>query len=181
MKLHLGCGTQYKEGWVNIDDNSDNNISKLDINMDLTLGLPYQDGTVDYIFHEHFFEHLTPEQGKLLVKECMRVLKIGGVMRIATPDLVEAVDKYLNMEIKDDPIIKRYQLHHVKTKAERLNMAFSAWGHKWLYDWEELERRLREAGCKVITQCKLRQSKHDALKGIEVRDNSNLIAEVTKH
>ena len=26
VKLHVGCGTNYIDGWVNIDNNSDNNI-----------------------------------------------------------------------------------------------------------------------------------------------------------
>lgn len=31
IPLHIGCGTLYKEGWINIDNNSDHNIQKLDI------------------------------------------------------------------------------------------------------------------------------------------------------
>ena len=31
IKLHIGCGTLYKENWINIDNNSDNNIEQLDI------------------------------------------------------------------------------------------------------------------------------------------------------
>ena len=31
LKLNLGCGNDYKEGWINIDNNSANNIKKLDL------------------------------------------------------------------------------------------------------------------------------------------------------
>ena len=32
LKLHIGFGTQYKSSWVNIDNNSDENIATLDMN-----------------------------------------------------------------------------------------------------------------------------------------------------
>ncbi len=180
VKLNIGCGTDYKKGWINIDNNSDNNIEKLDLNWDLRNPLPYDDNSVDFIFHEHFMEHLTVEEGIQSTKDFIRVLKPGGVLRIATPDLALAVDKYINLPISEDPVVKRYKLDFIQTKAERLNMAFSWWGHKWLYDWEELERRLKEAGCKKIDKSKLRVSKYPELCHLEIRDNSTLIAEVTK-
>lgn len=180
IMLNVGCGTDYKDGWINIDNNSDNNINKLDLNWDLRYPLPFEDNSVDFIFNEHFIEHLTVEEGQVAIKDSMRVLKPGGVLRIATPDLELSVDKYLNVSLEDDVVVKQFNLEFIKTRAERLNMAFSWWGHKWLYDWEELERRLREAGCKNIKACKLRKSIHKELRGIEIRDNSSLIAEITK-
>lgn len=180
VMLNLGCGTDYKEGWINIDNNSDDNIQKLDLNWDLREPLPFDDNSVDFIFHEHFMEHLTVEEGQVSVKDCLRVLKPGGVLRIATPDLELAVDKYLHLDIKEDPVVRRYNLNFIQTRAERLNMAFSWWGHKWLYDWEELERRLREAGCSNIVRSELGSSGHQELRNLEIRENSTLVAEVTK-
>lgn len=180
IMLNVGCGTDYKEGWINIDNNSDNNIEKLDLNWDLRYPLPFKDGSVDYIFNEHFIEHLTVEEGQAMVKDSMRVLKKGGVLRMATPDLALSVNKYLNVSLEDDPVVAQFHLDFIKTRAERLNMAFRWWGHKWLYDWEELDRRLKEAGFSKIVKCTLRRSKHKDLCNLEARDNSTLIAEVTK-
>jgi len=87
IKLHLGCGTIYKEGWINIDNNSDKNIQKLDLDWDLRNSLPFPDNSVDFIFNEHFLEHLTVEEGIQAIKDFFRVLKPGGTMRIAMPDL----------------------------------------------------------------------------------------------
>lgn len=181
VKLNLGCGTDYKKGWINIDNNSDNNIKEgqLDLNWDLRYPLPFEDNSVDFIFHEHFIEHLTIEEGQKSIKDCMRVLKPGGVLRMATPDLAVAVDKYLNLPLEKDPTMKTFNLKF-KTRAERINGAFRSWGHKWLYDWEELERRLEQAGCKKIARCQLRKSKHKDLRDLETREESKLIAEVTK-
>lgn len=180
IMLNVGCGTDYKEGWVNVDNNSDNNITKLDLNHDLRDPLPYNDNTVDFIFNEHFFEHLTVEEGQVAMKEFMRVLKPGGVMRIAMPDLEQAVDAYYNPKWKERDFMKTFGLEFVQTRAEMLNMNFHWWGHKWLYDWEELERRLREAGYTKIKRCKHSKSKHPELCNLETREESVLIGEVTK-
>lgn len=180
IKLNLGCGTDYKNGWINIDNNSDDNIEKLDINQDLRQPLPFENDSVDFIFNEHFIEHLTVEEGVAAVKEMMRILKPGGVIRMATPDLEITVDKYLNLPIEKDPTVKNFGLDFIKTKAERINITFRWWGHKWLYDWEELERRLKEAGCNNLKRCELRKSDHPELRNLEIRDESRLIVEVTK-
>lgn len=180
VMLNVGCGTDYKQGWVNIDNNSDNNIEKLDLNWDLRNPLPYDDSSVDFIFNEHFVEHLTVEESQIAIRDFMRVLKPGGVLRIAMPNLEESVDNYINLPIDKDPTIKRFKLDFIKTRAERINMAFREWGHMWLYDWEELERRLQEAGCKNIARQKHGKSDYAALSNLEIRDESTLIAEVTK-
>lgn len=182
IKLNVGCGTDYKTGWINIDNNSDNNIEKLDLNWDLRNSLPFNENSVDFIFNEHLIEHLTVEEGQKAIKDFMRVLKPGGVIRIATPDLEVTVDKYVNVPIDKDPVIKKFNMDFVKTRAERINIGFRWWGHMWLYDWEELKRRLIEAGCKqdMIKRCELYKSSHKELRNLEIREESMLIAEVTK-
>lgn len=181
LKLHIGCGRQYKEGWINIDNNSLDNITKLDLKYDILKGIPFPNDSVDFIYNEHFFEHITVEEGQNFIKDCMRVLKKGGVLRIAMPDLDECVKAYCNPNgLEDDKeFLTKYGLGFIKTRAERLNVDFR-YGHKWLYDWEELERRLKEAGCENIKKCSLRLSEHKELCDLETRDQSTLLAEVTK-
>lgn len=178
--LNIGCGTDYKKGWVNIDNNSDNNIDKLDVNWDLRNPLPIDDNSVDFIFNEHFVEHLTPEEARIALSDLMRVLKPGGVMRIAMPDLESVVNTYINVPLKKDPVIKEFKMDFIQTKAEWMNMSFRWWGHMWLYDWEELVRRLHEIGFDNVKRAKLRKSKYPELRDLEIRDGSILIAEVVK-
>lgn len=180
VKLNIGCGTDYKDGWINIDNNSDNNIEKLDLNWDLRTPLPFHDDSIDFIFNEHFIEHLSVEEAKNTIQDLMRVLKPGGVMRIAMPDLEIVVNNYLHVPLNKDPIIRTYKMDFIKTRAEWMNMSFSWWGHKWLYDWEELQRRLREAGYNKIQRCKINESSHPELRNLESRSESYLIAEVEK-
>ena len=180
IMLNVGCGTDYKEGWINIDNNSDNNIERLDLNWDLRNPLPFEDNSVDFVFNEHFFEHLTVEEGQMAMKDIMRVLKPGGVMRIAMPDLEQVVHHYLHVPLSKDPVIKEHGFTDVKTRAEWMNMSFRWWGHKWLYDYEELERRLKEAGYSKIKRCKLNKSSHKELCNLEIRPESYLIVEAVK-
>jgi len=180
IKLNVGCGTDYKKGWINIDNNSDENIEKLDLNWDMRNPLPFADDSVDFVFNEHFFEHLSPEDGVKVMQDLRRVLKPSGVLRIAMPDLEVVVNTYLNIPLDKDPIIKEFKIDFLKTRAEWINMSFRWWGHMWLYDWEELDRRLREAGFDNIKRQKLSKSSHKELRDLEIRSGSYLIAEATK-
>jgi predicted SAM-dependent methyltransferase len=178
--LNIGCGTDYKDGWINIDNNSDNNIEKLDLYWDLRYPLPFADNSVDLIFNEHFMEHLTIEESQRSIKDFMRVLKKGGVMRIAMPDLKYVIDFYNNPSWRKEPVINERGMQFVQTRAEFVNMTFTWWGHKWLYDWEELERRIKEAGFTNSIKAKHGKSRHPDLRGLETRGESTLIAEITK-
>jgi predicted SAM-dependent methyltransferase len=180
IKLNIGCGTDYKKGWLNIDNNSDNNIKKLDLNWDLRNKLPFDDNSVDFIYSEHFFEHLTPEEAHKTIKDLMELLKPGGVMRMAMPDLEVIINTYLNVPLDKDPVIKAHKMDFIKTRAEWINMSFHWWGHKWIYDWEELQRRLKEVGYSKVKRCKINESEHPELRNLETRIESYLIAEVTK-
>lgn len=55
---------------------------------DVRYGLPYASDSVDLLYAGQFIEHLNPvyEAPKFL-KECYRVLKPGGRLRMSTPDL----------------------------------------------------------------------------------------------
>lgn len=181
VKLNIGCGTDYKEGWINIDNNSDHNITRLDLNWDLRHYLPFPSGSVDFIFNEHFLEHLSVEQGKAAIREFLRVLKPGGVIRIAMPDLEDIVAFFYDKNWKDLPTLKRFSLTFVKTRAELININFRWWGHQWLYNYEELERRVHEVDPSIIiVKCEHNKSEIPTLCNLETRDESTLVVEITK-
>ena len=54
IKLNLGCGPNLKKGFINIDLSK-----KANLRLDLRKPLPFKGNTVDYIYSEHFFEHLS--------------------------------------------------------------------------------------------------------------------------
>jgi len=95
--LNVGCGAHYHSGWCNIDLVS--NAPEV-IKYDIRSGLPFRDNSFDAAYHSHVLEHLTPEQGEALIKECYRVLKPGGILRIVVPDLEQISRIYLEMLTK---------------------------------------------------------------------------------
>ncbi len=94
MKLvNLGCGQKYHKDWINIDfvSNSEDVIQH-----NLLDGIPINDNEVDLVYHSHVLEHFSKERGDYFIKECYRILKVNGVIRIAVPDLETIVKEYLN-------------------------------------------------------------------------------------
>tara|TARA_B110000046_G_scaffold175987_1_gene201157 strand:- start:599 stop:1135 length:537 start_codon:yes stop_codon:yes gene_type:complete len=83
MKLHLGCGPNIKEGYINIDGFVDGEgVVKMDI-----LNMKYSDNSVEEILSEHVFEHIPFKDEERLFNECFRLLKPGGQMIVETPDM----------------------------------------------------------------------------------------------
>ena len=94
--LNIGCGHRYHPEWTNIDvDPASAEVMKVDI----IKGLPFEDNSFDLVYHSNVLEHLPAEMGKNLIRECYRVLKPGGLLRINVPDLEKIAREYLyNME-----------------------------------------------------------------------------------
>jgi len=61
-----------------------------------------------------------------------------------------------------------------------ITIAFRWWGHQYLYNREELERALSDAGFSTLEFVEHSQSKYDDLKGLETRLDSKLIVEAIK-
>jgi len=143
---------------------------------DLRSPIPEESDTVDYIYHEHFIEHLTRDEGIALFKECFRVLKKGGVMRFSTPDLHMLCIWYQQGKINQWP-----GTWEPKSNAQFFNEAMRLWGHQFLYDTEELGMILGELGFSHLLMEEYHNSEHDALREIEARPyQRDIIMECTK-
>lgn len=161
MKLHLGCGTNYIKGWVNVDLDS----PLADAHVDLRRPLPYPDQSVDFIFNEHFLEHVTREEGVAFLRECRRVLKSGGVFRVSTPDLRWLVAQYIGGKLDEWSDVGWLP----ETACRLLNEGMRLWGHQFVYDLPELMGALRQAGFSEICQVQHRESVLAELVGLECR------------
>jgi SAM-dependent methyltransferase len=83
-KLQVGAGRNPLPGWLNTDyEPTANSI----IFLDATTPFPFNDAAFDYVFSEHMIEHISYLEGIIMMKEVFRVLKPGGKVRIATPDI----------------------------------------------------------------------------------------------
>lgn len=80
MKLNLGCGTDIRKGWINLD------IAKLDgidvIHDVNNVPLPFEDNTFDYVLCQDIFEHVEYIQ---LLKDIRRILKTDGIIEVRVP------------------------------------------------------------------------------------------------
>ncbi|MEW5946700.1 MAG: methyltransferase domain-containing protein [bacterium] len=175
VKLHIGCGDVYLDGWVNIDSES----GSADLTHDMREPLPYDDNSVDFIYNEHFIEHVGFEDGLKVMTDFHRVLKPGGVVRVATLDLDYVMKKYFFLWKRQD-WIKRYGHQWIKTRAEMMNVVFRHWGHQYLYNGEELERRLRESGFEAVYRRRRNRSRYPELRNLETRRDSKLVMEAEK-
>ncbi|TYQ24019.1 class I SAM-dependent methyltransferase [Pseudanabaena sp. UWO310] len=91
--LNLGCGKRFHPSWTNINFSStDKNV----IPYDLKKGIPYADESFDIVYHSHLLEHLSKNEAKAFTKECYRVLRRQGVLRVVVPDLEQIARLYIN-------------------------------------------------------------------------------------
>jgi predicted SAM-dependent methyltransferase len=169
-KLQIGTGPNLLKGWLNTDL-----ILRAPgvVFLDAAKALPFNDSTFNCVFSEHQFETLTYSDGMSMLKECHRILKPGGRIRIATPSLEVLLD--LRTKEKTDSQ-QRYIEWITDTylpdagsyrDAFVINNAFSDWGHKFIYDFETLEAILEETGFTNVTRCAPGESDADELRGID--------------
>ena len=173
-KLCLGSGAAPIEGWMNVDL-----AGGADVRLDLRFGLPLPDGSVERIYSEHAIEHFTLEEGQSLLRECRRVLRPGGVLRVATPDLSAVFRAYEQASWQRQSHPHWPDLDQIDSAVRFVNCAFHSWGHQYLYDFDELARRLRAAGFSTIRRCVIGESEHADLRLLETRPESDLIVEAT--
>ena len=177
LKINIGCGQEPFAGWTNLDLDP---ASRADIVWDVTDGLPFPDNSCAFIYSEHFLEHLPIQDGIRFLKECHRSLQKSGVVRVAMPSVQEVVRQYYENDWAGKPWLEKYGYTWIKTRAEYINIGFRDWGHQWLYDAEELDRRLREAGFRQIETVAWGESSYPDLRSRETRKETLLIMEATK-
>jgi predicted SAM-dependent methyltransferase len=173
-KLHVGCGRNIMPGWINADVSP-----RADLIIFLQRRLPFKSGYLDRIYSEHVLEHVPYRSAVYFLSEARRTLRTGGVIRIAMPDLDDLIDGYQKDWRRFDWV--NWPAHRfIKTRAEMINIAFRWWGHQHLYNREELERALQEAGfdhyCFQLTG----ESDFPDLCGLETRPDSKLIVDAVK-
>ena len=82
MKINLGSGVDYKEGWVNVD----NKDIKCDAKHDLRVfPYPFKDNCADIIELNSVLEHFPVELQQDCIIECNRILKKGGKLIVRVP------------------------------------------------------------------------------------------------
>jgi predicted SAM-dependent methyltransferase len=92
--LNLGCGNIFVNStdWINFDwAPQDRDVKRAN----LIKKLPIEDETVDLIYSSHFIEHIPIDELGNFLKECYRILKKGGIIRLVLPDFENIAREYI--------------------------------------------------------------------------------------
>jgi SAM-dependent methyltransferase len=202
--LNLACGTRMHWGWNNLDfspyallarnqwlrgamkaagllsPERQERLRRIDptiIRWDLRKGIPFGENSFDVVYHSHFLEHIDLRFAPGLLKECHRVLKPGGVLRVVLPDLeflvkqyqaaIQAMDadrpgalKFHRQSVADlfDQMVRREttgtreQKRWVKWIEQKFRGGAADTGelHRWMYDRHSLGQLLSQTGFRNV-------------------------------
>jgi predicted SAM-dependent methyltransferase len=146
------------------------------IHHDLNYGLPFYDNSVPFIFNSHFLEHLFYADAEKFLRECHRVLKPGGAIRICIPSLEEEVD-----EIRQ--AVQNYEKGEVDAIQKYVTLKDSSYkdpffSHKHMYNFSELRKLLTSVGFTAVIESSFGGSTIPAFAGLDTK--RGLIVEATK-
>jgi SAM-dependent methyltransferase len=223
-RLHLASGPYAVEGWTNLDYSIHVLLSRIPLVpwfaylcgllstdryelyvtgqwrrvqfWDLRYPLPFPDCTFNYIYSSHLFEHLFPQDGNRLFRECYRVLKGRGSMRVVVPDTYMAASQYVSAMLAHEKSMsfgetRTHFLGH-EIKVQEVPDAFVAeffdpdpvhqlaFGHAWMYDFWSLKSRLETAGFSDVVQCRFREGGVPDLELLDRRPDNSLHVECRK-
>lgn len=158
------------------------------VQLDAREPLPLPSGWFEWVYAEHFIEHLTLAEGIGWLKQCRRVMAPGATLRITTPDLRRYVEAYLAGTDEFFSLhrqrIRDFGLPDMdERRAFMLNQIFAFWGHRWIYDADELRHALAEAGfaAETFRVCAFREGRIPAVAALdmEIRNDESIYVEVT--
>jgi SAM-dependent methyltransferase len=185
-KLHLGAFDQIFPGWVNSDitphlliarvPGLPKLMAKLGIISDRRLAqyragifgqlrylnvikrFPFQDGSISHIYSSQMLEHLRKEDAMRCLKECYRVLKPGGVLRIHVPDLDGMIRDYDT----NDPDSWLHEVFALYSKGDKNR-------HWWHYNELSLRQRLLSIGFKECYRSAIGQGRCKDVEPFEMK------------
>jgi len=176
LRVNVGCGQTPTEGWRNFDNSLSIRLSRIPLLPELLLklkllktsqhqfiefiranaieyadaakSLPFPGGSVDVLYSSHMLEHLDRDEAVGFLKEARRVLRSGGILRLAVPDLGKQVRDYIESKDADAFVTGTHLAQpRPRTLAQRLRILLvGTRHHQWMYDGESLSRLLREQG-----------------------------------
>lgn len=140
IAINVGCGPNYlksdKVEWINTDIVTDHNFQP-DQLWDFLKPTPLPENSVDFILAWHVLEHAGLHERDGMLKDWYRILKPGGKLAVAVPDILDLLERYKKGEF--DWYILMVNV-------------YGPWNgaigdlHKWGYSRGELDRVLQEVG-----------------------------------
>lgn len=176
LYVNVGCGRTPTAGWVNVDNSWFVRLARHRIVLtclkwigiasienletaararryhivwaDAAHRLPFRDCSVCVLYSSHMLEHLDRDEVLRFLKECRRVMRSSGILRIVCPDLRCRVEQYLS-DCDADEFMRSLNLesrsfHTIRAKLKMLIAGNRE--HQWMYDGHSLSALLATAG-----------------------------------
>jgi predicted SAM-dependent methyltransferase len=155
VRLNWGCGSHVAGGWINSDVKSGPGV---DLVADIRKGLPLVSENLDYAVSVHALPEFAYPELQAVLEELRRVLKPGGVLRLALPDLRRGVDAYL----RDDPDYFQIDPEEVKSQGGRFIVHMLWYGYsRSLFTVDFAEELLERSGFVDVRECAFKTTASD--------------------
>ncbi len=168
--LQVGCGKNLLHGWLNADYAPRFNDV---VYLDATKPFPFPDNCMDFIFSEHMIEHVPHALGQHMLRECHRILKPGGRVRISTPNLVNIASLMASPTTEEKTnYVRKVTAKYIPENTQLLpgfvvNNFFWDFWHYFVYDPDTLAQALKAAGFIDVQQMASRKGSVSELTGLE--------------
>lgn len=153
IKLHLGCGKRdFGKKWIHVDGEKFphvvfNNITRLD---------HFKNDFVHLIYASHVIEYFDREEVIPVLEEWVRVLKPGGILRLAVPDFRAMAALYI---VGARGL--RYALDSlIGPLYGKMDMDGQKIYHKTVWDFESLKPVLESVGLKNVRRWRWQDVDH---------------------
>lgn len=175
-RLNWGCGEHPEPGWINSDIKDGPGI---DVSCDIREGLPLEADTIDYAVSIHALPEIPYTDIVGALRELRRVLKPGGVLRLALPDLDKGIQAYLS-EDEDYFLIPDEDARAIGSKfiVQMIWYGYS----RTLFTYDFTAELLRKAGFTQVTRSDFRTtaSRFPEIVELDSREKESLYVEATK-
>jgi predicted SAM-dependent methyltransferase len=175
--FNIGCGRAPTEGWINLDHSVSVSLGRLPFLVSIlkklrllkppqieniefnrhhtirrfdALGrLPCGDNEAEVVYASHMVEHFSPDEANRFLLEAKRILRPGGTVRLALPNLQRLVARYnetgdANSFVRDSKLGQKQS----KSTLRRLRdvLLDDREHHRWMYDPASARKLLEEVG-----------------------------------
>lgn len=176
LRINVGCGQTPTQGWRNFDNSPSVLLARMAFVPDIlrrirmisapsydficfarrnhiefanaAKSLPLHDNCAAVLYSSHMLEHLDREEAINFLTEGRRVLRPGGIIRLAVPDIRMRVERYLASGDADAFIASTLMaISRPRSLVERAQLfLLGNRMHNWMYDGPSLAKLLTACG-----------------------------------
>lgn len=191
--VQFGCGLHAPIQWLNFDSSPTLQLQRLPLlgrvapagpygrfpkNVhygDIVRGLPVPNDSVELLYCSHVLEHLALSDLRTALRNCRRILRIGGTFRLVLPDLEFLVSEYLADSSSEAAVrFMESTMLGYESRPRGVRAMLRHWlgnsRHLWMWDFKGLAMELQIAGFDSIRRATYNDSAVAAFCQVETAD-----------